>query len=319
MYKSKVFLNLFYFTSLMNIYVIGHKNPDLDSVASAIALAYFKKQIGEKNWIPAVAGKIDTETTFVLKKFGFKVPELINNVKGKTIALVDHCCTTQMAEGYEDAEIIEVVDHHNISDIETKKPIRFHTEPVGSTCTIIASYFKTYNITILKKLAGLILCGIISDTDLFKSPTTTKLDIELGKELAKVSGINIEKIGIEMFKVKSNYENKSVNQIITEDLKEYDLPLSIKLAASQFKLMNIKKFLEKKDEIINEMKNIVKKRNYDLFVVIITDLLKEGSEVFAYGKTDIFEKSMNIKLTNNSVYIQGLMSRKKQVIPKLIG
>ncbi|PIU61736.1 manganese-dependent inorganic pyrophosphatase [archaeon CG_4_10_14_0_2_um_filter_Archaea_38_6] len=302
------------------VIVIGHKNPDLDSVASAIAFADFKNKTGEKGWIPKAAGKLDNETRFVFDKFKIKAPEIIENLKGKKVALMDHCTMCQIVNGIEDAEIVEVVDHHNIGDIETSKPIRFHNEPVGSTCTIIASYYFNHKIAVPEKIAQLLLAGIISDTDLFKSPTTTQLDLDIKKKLEKITGINSKMLGAEMFKVKSNFSSKTTTQIITEDFKEYDLPLGVKLACSQAKTMNNKEFLsERGDEILKVMKELSAKNNYDLFVVIITDLFKEGSDVFAIGRTDIFEKAMDAKLKNNHVYIPGLMSRKSQVIPKLIG
>lgn len=303
------------------VIVIGHKNPDLDSVASAVGLAYFKNKISDDcEWIPARAGELDDETIHVLKKFGFKTPERIDSVEGRRVALVDHCTYCQMVDGVNDAEIVEIVDHHNIGDVETKKPIRFHSEPVGSTSTIIFTYFKNYNIEIPKNIAKLLLAALISDTDLFKSPTTTPLDLKIKKELEEVSGLNSEELGIEMFEVKSDLKNKTINEIITEDFKEYDIPLGFKLACSQVKLMELNSFLKnKKNEVIDEMKKIKQEKNYGMFIVIITDLIKEGSEVIVVGKEKLFEDVFKVKLKDNSVYIKDLMSRKKQVIPQLIG
>ena len=302
------------------VIIIGHKNPDLDSVASALAFAYFRNETGEKGWSARRAGDADDETEFIFKKFNVELPPIIKSLKGKKVALVDHSAYTQMLDDMKEAEIVEVVDHHNVGDLQTNKPIRFHSEPVGSTCTIIASYFLAHNIKIPKDIASILLAGIISDTDLFKSPTTTKLDLQIKALLEDITKIDSSKLGIEMFKVKSNIEKKTMHEIINEDAKEYDLPLAIKLYCSQVKLMDLNGFITKrKDELLKTMNADMKKGNYDLFVVIVTDLIKEGSEVFAAGKTDIFEKAMNVKLKDSSVYIDGLMSRKSQVIPLLIG
>lgn len=304
----------------MSVIVIGHKNPDLDSVASAVALAYFKNNSGESGWVAARAGELDDETEHVLKKFKIKTPDRVDNVKGKKVAIVDHCAYCQMVEGVNDAEVVEVVDHHNIGDIETAKPIHFHTEPVGSTSTIITTYFLNYNIKIPKEMASLLLAAIISDTDLFKSPTTTKLDLKIKQELEEMTGILAEDLGVEMFEVKSNLKNKKTIEVISEDFKEYDVPLGFKLGCSQVKVMDLKGFLkERRVEVLKEMKNLIGEKGYEMMIVICTDLIKEGSEVFVIGKENLFESTFKVKLEDNSVYMPGLMSRKTQIIPPIIG
>ncbi|VVB75948.1 Manganese-dependent inorganic pyrophosphatase [Candidatus Tiddalikarchaeum anstoanum] len=306
----------------MVTYVIGHKNPDLDSVASSIALAFFKEKIGEKEWTPAVSGKVDDETEFILKRFGFATPQVLNSLAQKHVALVDHCCIAQMVPDFDKADLVEVIDHHNISDIRTNKPIHYHSEPVGATSTIIATYFKSHNVQIPKNIASLILTGIISDTDMFKSPATTKLDKDIGDELAKTSGLDIQKIGTEMFKIKSKFDKKNMREIITEDLKDYDIPApnNLKMGVSQFKLMDLKEFMKKNDKAMkDDIAKFIKEKKYDIFIAMITDLNEESSQVYAMGKTDLFEKTFNVKLKDGSVYMKGVMSRKKQIIPKLLG
>ncbi len=303
------------------IYVIGHKNPDLDSIGSAIAYAKLKELLGEEGkFIPARAGELDEESKYILKKFGIETPILLESAKGKKIILVDHATYLQAVDGIREAEIVEVIDHHNIGDLQTDKPIRYHAEPVGSTSTIVASYYFRHNIEIPKKIASLLLAAIISDTDLFKSPTTTKLDKEMKERLEKITGLDAQELGIEMFEVKSNIKNKTVREILTDDAKEYELPHGMKMYVSQIKLMKLDEFIkDKRDEILKEMESIKSEKGVDLFIFIATDLIKEGSELFVIGRTDIFEKGMGVKLENNSVYIDGLMSRKKQVIPKILG
>jgi manganese-dependent inorganic pyrophosphatase len=297
------------------IIIIGHKNPDLDTVASSIAYAEFKKSQGI-NAKACVFGKIDDETDFILEKFAIPSPKAIDSLKGKKVIIVDHCACCQMAQGFEEAEIIEVIDHHNISgDIKTSKPIKYHSEPVGSTCTIIAKYFFTENAEIPKNIAKLLLAGMISDMDLFKSPTTTGTDLKIKDDLNAIAELDIEKLGIEMFKVKSNVDSKTVEELINEDSKEFELPRNTKALISQIKLMDIESFLKARKK---QMIDLMKGKNYDLTIVIITDLLKEGSEVLAVGKTQMLEEALKVKLKENSAFIPGLLSRKKQVVPQLM-
>ena len=155
---------------------------------------------------------------------------------------------------------------------------------------------------------------------MFKSPTTTQLDLDVKERLEKITGLDSQELGIELFKVKSDLEGKKTKDLILDDSKEYDIPLGIKALISQVKVMELDKFLSKrKEEVLSEMNNIMKEKSVELFILIITDLINEGSEVFSTGRNDVFEKAMNVKLENNSVFIPGLMSRKKQVVPPLIG
>lgn len=299
------------------IIIIGHKNPDLDSIASAIALSEYKKIKGQ-NGIAARAGEIDKETEYILKKFHFAIPKLITDLTNKKVCIVDHSSFSQMVNNGVGFEIIEVIDHHNISDIKTGKPIRYHCEAVGSTCSIIASYFLAEGLKISKNLAGLMLAAMISDTDLFKSPTTTDFDLNIKTKLEKISEINSEELGKKMFKIKSNIANKSTMNLINEDLKEYNFG-KIKSQISQVKLMDTTEFLETRNkEILNEMNKKLKEENLNLIIFIVTDLIKEGSDVFVVGNTSFFENKMNIKLKNNRCFIKNLLSRKKQVIPFLL-
>jgi manganese-dependent inorganic pyrophosphatase len=302
---------------MADIIIIGHKNSDLDTVASSIAYAELKKALGT-NSEAFVFGKIDDETKFILEKFKIEAPKSITSIKDKKVIFVDHCAAGQMPDGFEGAEILEVVDHHNLTgDIKTAKPIKYHSEAVGSTATIIAKYYFDEGIQINEKIAKLLLAAMISDMDLFKSPTTTDIDLRVKDKLNKIAKLDIEKLGIEMFKVKSNIDKKTNEELINDDSKEFELPRNTKALISQIKLMELDSFLKnRKAQIVKLMES--KLKNYGLVIVIATDLLKEGSELLAAGKTEMIEEAMKIKLNNNSAYIPGLLSRKKQVIPPLM-
>jgi manganese-dependent inorganic pyrophosphatase len=302
---------------MTNIIIIGHKNPDLDTIASSIAYAEFKKIQGV-NCEAFIFGKVDDETRYILDKFGFKTPKIINSLKDKKVILVDHCASCQMADGFENAEILEVIDHHNLTgDIKTSKPIKYHCEPLGSTATMIAKEYFNEGIKMNKKIAKLLLAAMISDMDLFKSPTTTNVDLKIKDKLNLIAKLNIEKLGIEMFKVKSNISKKNDEELINDDSKEFELPRNTKALISQIKLMNLDSFIKnRKNSIIKLMKS--KLKNYELIIFIVTDLVKDGSELLVVGKTKMVEESMKIKLKNNSIYVSGLLSRKKQVVPPLM-
>ncbi|MDD4353423.1 MAG: manganese-dependent inorganic pyrophosphatase [Candidatus Nanoarchaeia archaeon] len=302
---------------MTDIIIIGHKNQDLDSVASSIAYAELKKALGI-DCEAFVFGKIDDETKFILDKFKIKIPKTIDSLIGKKVILVDHCANCQMADGFEGAEIIEIIDHHNMAgDIKTSKPIKYHCEPLGSTSTIIAKYYFDEGIKINENIAKLLLAAMISDMDLFKSPTTTNIDLKIKDKLNEIAKLDIEKLGIEMFKAKSNIDKKTDEELMNDDSKEFELPRATKALISQIKLMELDSFIKnRKTSMMKLMES--KLNNYGLIIVIVTDLIKEGSELIAVGKTDMVEEAMKIRLKNNSAYIPGLLSRKKQVIPPLM-
>ncbi|MGC9310368.1 MAG: DHH family phosphoesterase, partial [Candidatus Aenigmatarchaeota archaeon] len=179
------------------VYVIGHKSPDTDSVASAIAYAHLKNALGEKNVVSAVAGEINSETKFILEAFGVKKPEVLKSASGKKLILVDHNEAGQAVDGFGEAELLEVVDHHKIGGIKTGNPIFFHNEPLGATGTIIASFYEQNGVEIPKEIAGLMMAAILSDTVLFKSLTCTEIDKKAVETLAKLCGRDPMSFGLE--------------------------------------------------------------------------------------------------------------------------
>ncbi len=296
------------------IYVFGHKSPDTDTICSAIAYAKIK------NFTPARLGEINEETKFVLEKFGIGVPKLIENVEGKKVVLVDHNEFQQSADGIEKAEILEVIDHHKIK-FSCDKPIKFLTEPLGSTATLIAKYFesdieKINSADERKKINGLLLSAVLSDTVVFKSPTTTEEDKKIANKLAKEAGIDdIIKFGIDIKKAKGSIRGKLIESIIMADFKEFDFS-GKKVGIGQTELVDINEIYEIKAQISKFLENL-KNKNYEMTVFVATDTIKEGSELFFVGDKSKIEKAFNTKFEGNSVYIPGLMSRKKQVVPNL--
>lgn len=235
----------------------------------------------------------------------------------KKLILVDHNEKSQSVNGLEDVEILEIIDHHRIADIQTSNPIYFRNQPVGCTATIIANMYTESGIEPSKEIAGLLCSAIISDTLLFKSPTSTKADESAVKKLAPIAGIDPEKYAKEMFKAGSSLFGKTADEIFNQDFKEFHLG-DLKIGVSQISTMDTESLQPMRNEIINLMRNKAQKENYHLLIFMITDILEGGSEMIVIGeRKDLAEKAFNVSIPENSVYIPGILSRKKQVIPPL--
>lgn len=294
-------------------YVFGHKNPDVDSICSAIVYA----KISCKHFVPARLGEINEETSYILNYFKVPTPKLLNSAEGKTVVLVDHNEFQQSANGIEKAEILEIIDHHKIN-FSYDKPIKFLTEPLGSTATIIArEYSNEINLSGNKKaLAGLLLSAILSDTVIFKSPTTTEDDKLVARGLAEDAGIrDVIKLGRDIKKAKSSLKGKTIESIIMSDFKDFDFN-GKKVGIGQSEVVDINEIYERKGDILEFLENL-KNKGYEITIFMATDIIMEGSELFFAGDRDKIEKAFNIKVVGNSTYIPRLMSRKKQVVPIL--
>ncbi|MCK5321813.1 MAG: manganese-dependent inorganic pyrophosphatase [Candidatus Aenigmarchaeota archaeon] len=300
------------------IYIIGHKNPDTDSICSAIAYAELKKKQGDKREIiPARSGDINDETGFILKKFNIDPPSLLKDATGKKIILVDHSEPKQRPENSDKGEIIEVIDHHNIN-FQQATPILFHAEPLGSTSTIIARMYFEKNIDIEKGIAGILLGAIISDTVIFRSPITTQEDKDIAQKLKPIAEVDdLEAFGIEMFKAKSNWKEKSAHDIINTDYKEYELG-GKNIGISQIETVDTSDLKERKDEFIEIMEHMSKERNLDTIIVLLTDIIKEGCLAFISGNSlEQIGKTFGKEIKDNEIYLPGVLSRKKQIVPPL--
>lgn len=299
------------------ILVVGHKTPDTDSICSAIVYADYLRKKGKKA-VAVRAGEINPETKFVLKYFQFTSPKLLESAKGKKIILVDHNEKTQSPADIEAAEILEVIDHHKIA-FEYSLPIFFHTEPLGATATILAKkYFSDQKVKISKQMAGLLLSAILSDTIALHSPTTTKEDIEVAKKLAKIAKIkDIEKFGIEIKKKKATLQGMDPQSIIFSDFKTFDFS-GKKVGIGQIEVCDLKEGRERKEALISKMKEILEKESYTLILLMITDIIKMASEILAVGQLEYLEKAFGKKVENNCLYLEGVVSRKKEVVPPLM-
>ncbi len=235
----------------------------------------------------------------------------------KRVILVDHNEKNQSVEGLGEAEILEIIDHHRVADVSTTSPIFFRNEPVGSTSTIVANIFFENGIRPSKKTAGLLAAAIISDTLLFKSPTSTNVDRVVLDRLAKIANLDVEEFALEMFKYGTSLAGKTPEEILKQDFKVFTYD-DKKMGVSQVYTMDNETLNDLKEPIKHAMEEMTKTNGFNLQVLIVTDIYKEGSEIIAVGKQkDLINKAFNVQMENDSVYIPGILSRKKQVIPPI--
>lgn len=240
---------------------------------------------------------------------------LISKHKKKVIQ-VDHNERGQSVDGLEDAEVLEIIDHHRVADIQTSNPIFFRNEPIGSTSTIVAKCFFERGLTPSKTAAGLLCSAIISDTLLFRSPTCTPQDEEICRRLAEIAGISsVEDYAKEMFKAGTSLKGKTVEQIFNQDYKPFSIE-DIKVGIAQVNTMDIDGFMPLKEEMLAYMNEKAKESSLDMVMLLLTDIITEGSQVLVVGeRPDIAEKAFNVTLVDNTAFLPGVLSRKKQVVP----
>lgn len=302
--------------------IIGHKNPDTDSVISAIAYATLKNLMGVKEASPAVAGPINSETRFVLDHFKVPYPEMITDCKDqcKQVILVDHNEMAQTVDNLNMENVVEVLDHHRIGGFTSSKAISFLDEPVGATASIVANLYEQNKIPISREMAGLMLSAILSDTVLLKSPTSTPRDADTVVKLAGIAGIDDpKKFGIELLRAKSNIASRSAYDLVTGDLKKFNFS-GTKAAVGQIEVMDLNDLASKRASMLEEMNKLMDREKLDMVVMMLTDVIKETSDLLFVGSAAAavgFEKAFSGKIIDNSIYRDKVLSRKLQVIPPL--
>lgn len=232
----------------------------------------------------------------------------------KKVVLVDHNELAQSVPGLDETEILEIIDHHRLADIQTQNPIYVRNEPVGSTCTIIAGMYQERGLMPSKKLAGLMAAAIVSDTVMFKSPTATKRDRQMAERLASIGDIDLEELGRFIFSASAG--DKPVRELLATDFKEFHIA-GHAFGISQITCMDSARHLKRKAEFLEEMGEIKAKNGYSMLILMLTDVLIEGSRVLCLGGEDIFAQAFNTELHDNEAFLPGVMSRKKQVVPML--
>ncbi|WP_273852158.1 manganese-dependent inorganic pyrophosphatase [Guptibacillus spartinae] len=300
------------------VLIFGHKNPDTDTITSALVYADLKRKLG-MDVEPVRLGAVNGETQYALDQFNVEAPRMVQTVSNEASAviLVDHNERQQSAEDIENVRILEVIDHHRIANFETADPVYYRAEPVGCTATILNKLYKEKNVQMDKKIAGLMLSAIISDSLLFKSPTCTEEDIAAARELAEIAGVDAETYGLEMLKAGADMSSKTPAELISLDAKEFGMGSS-KVEVAQVNVVDTLDVLARQDVVEEEMRKTIEAKELDLFLLVVTDILTNNSTVLALGKqAGQVEKAFNVTLMENMAVLEGVVSRKKQIVPVL--
>ena len=232
----------------------------------------------------------------------------------KRVVLVDHNEAAQSVPGLEEAEILEIIDHHRLADIQTNNPIYVRNEPVGSTNTIIASMFQDRGLMPSTKMAGMMAAAIISDTVMFKSPTCTDRDRRTAERMARIANVSLDELGRDIFS--ASMDSRTTHDLLFSDYKEFHIA-GHDLAVAQITCVDSPKMLERKDEFLALMRENSKKKDLSMMILMLTDVLLEGTQIIYLGDEDTIRQAFNVSPKENTVFLPRVMSRKKQVIPML--
>lgn len=300
------------------VLIFGHKNPDTDTICSAIAYADLKTQVGQ-NVEPVRLGEVNGETQYALSHFNVEVPRLVETVANevKNVILVDHNERQQSASDIDQVRVLEVIDHHRIANFETSDPLYYRAEPVGCTATILKKLYKENGIEVKKDIAGLMLSAIISDSLLFKSPTCTEEDVVAARELAEIAGVDADSYGLEMLKAGADLSDKTIEQLISLDAKEFQMG-NHKVEIAQVNAVDVNDVISRQDEVEAALSGVISDKGLGLFLFVVTDILNNDSVAIALGsETKAVEEAFGVTLENNKAVLKGVVSRKKQIVPVL--
>ena len=299
-------------------YIFGHKNPDTDAISSAIIMADFEQQTGNTEATPYRLGEVGPETQYALDHFNVDTPELLSDdLNNQNVILVDHNEFQQSADTIDKSSIQHVVDHHRISNFETAGPLYYRAEPVGCTATILYKMYKERGFEIKPEIAGLMISAIISDSLLFKSPTCTQEDIDAAEALKSIADVDLESYGLEMLKAGASTTDKTASELLNMDAKSFNMGDYI-TRIGQVNTVDIDEVFQRQEELEKEMLEVSTNEKYDLFVLLVTDIINSDSKILVVGaEKDKVGNAFNVKLDNNTAFLPGVVSRKKQVVPQI--
>ena len=306
---------------MSKVLVFGHANPDTDSIASAISYAYLLNQTGHEATAYAL-GAPSEETQFALDHFGVAAPKVIEKAAevadaDTILALVDHNEAQQSLPDRGDYRIWSVVDHHRIANIETVEPLNYRAETVGCTSTILYKMYNEQGIDIPKDMAGMMLSAVISDTLLMKSPTCTPEDEAAIIALAALAGVDYNTYGLDLLKAGTNLSAKSCEELLDLDAKSFPMG-NATVRIAQVNTVDVNDVLTRKAELTELMQKNSEKEGYDLFVLLITNILDSNSTALITGsETAKVESAFGVTVTDGLAELAGVVSRKKQVVPPL--
>ncbi len=298
-------------------YVVGHRHPDTDSVCSAIAYAHLKGLLGDTGVRPARTGVLNDETRYVLARFGLPEPELITSGAGRRLILVDHNEVAQAVDDIGHATILEVWEHHRVGDLHVPQPIVFHCEPVGATATLIAEQYFLHDLVPPPSIAGALLAAILSDTLVFASPSCVDKDREMARRLEAAAGVDAVALGRDLMAARGAAGGRSAADLIDADFKTFEMagqPVGI----AQIETTDPAPVLARQPEFMAELRRLRAEKGLVLLVLLVTDIGRKGSHIWATGdRLEAVEHALGVRFIDGAAYLDGCMSRKKQVVPPL--
>lgn len=305
---------------MSKVLVFGHQNPDTDTIGSAIALSYLLNAKAKDTEAEAVAlGEPNEETAYALEYFNLEAPRVIQTASNEVeeVVLVDHNESQQSVSDLSKVTVKAVVDHHRIANFETSDPLYYRAEPVGCTATILLKLFKEYELEIPREIAGIMVSAIISDTLLLKSPTCTLQDVHAAEELAEIAGVSLEKYGMDLLRAGTDISDKTAKEILNDDAKTFDMN-GQKVRIGQVNVVDTDDVLNRKQEMLDVIRAETRENDYELYVLLVTDIIENNSIAIVDGPGyRQFEIAFSKPIQMNTVDLEGVVSRKKQVVPPL--
>ncbi len=297
--------------------IFGHKNPDTDSILSSIVMANLENELGNEA-VPVRLGKINKETEYVFNYLQIERPEEISDIEdGQNVILVDHNECTQSANNIANANILKVVDHHTMNFVAPYQ-LYYRAEPVGCTATVLYKMYKEYDVEISKTIATLMVSSIISDTLLFKSPTCTKEDKIVAEKLANIAEIDLEVYGKELLKAGTDISEFTPEEVINIDSKLFEKG-GKKFKIAQINTADLDDVFKNKAYFETAINNEIANENLDLYVFAATDILNSNSKIITLGNdAGIVEKAYGVTLDDHTAMLENVVSRKKQMLPKIL-
>ena len=297
--------------------VFGHKNPDTDTIMSAMVMANLENKLGN-NAKAVRLGNVNKETEYVFKFLGIEQPEFIEDIAdGQDIILVDHNEATQSASNLANANVTKIVDHHAIN-FTTSNPVYYRAEPVGCTSTVLYKMYKENDVEISKEIATMMLSAIISDTLLFKSPTCTAEDKAIAEKLAKIAGVDAEVYGTDLLKAGTDLSEYTPEQIINIDSKLFEKD-GKRFKIAQINTADLDSIFKDKVYFEAAINDEIKKDNLDLYMFAATDIINSNSKIISLGNDSaVVEKAYGVTLDNNTALLENVVSRKKQMLPGIL-
>lgn len=303
---------------MSKILIFGHQSPDTDAITSAITFSHLQNALGKDTEAVALGSTTD-ETQYALDYFKVDAPRVITTAaeEAQEVMLVDHNEAQQSVPDIDKVTVLAVVDHHRIANFQTANPVYYRAEPVGCTNTIILKLYKENNVEVPKHIAGLMLSAIISDTLLFKSPTCTEEDEKAAKELAEIADVDLETFGKDLLKAGTDTSSKNADQILNDDAKNFPMgDLTVRIG--QVNVVDVDEILKRKQELLDEMAVQTEKNALDLFILVTTNVLDSDSIAIVYGdEKGQVAQAFNKELKDDTILLEGVVSRKKQVVPVL--